>query len=157
MKEKLTRAVEERLKERHEYLSLIEAIKALNFSLYEKMVAAEEKRAGALFSSSTSTKTHKRNQFPNEKQCNEPKPSSNSNTGQPVIVKELNIGSNTNSFRSKTKALSKKRSLKKPSANSNKSQCISSKEESNTLEVDEEEIALKWAQSILAKEFDRRI
>ena len=64
MEEVLNKAMDVKLKERREYLDLIEETKEINFDLYLKMVQAEETRATALAQKGNADKTTSTSKFP---------------------------------------------------------------------------------------------
>ena len=139
MEAKLSKVVADKVKERQEYLALIEATKDLNFDLYQKMVYAGEKRTDAL--TVHDPISHENHKTPIE--CN-----SKINPKHPPQNSQLARNN---------KLTRGKRGIKKggqfsdnvASYDINQNVALEKKE-------DEEEQSLHWAYSILMKEFHRR-
>ena len=133
VEEVLNKAMDSKLKDRREYLDLIEETKEINYDLYVKMIQADEKRQHALA-----------------------KKDKGENIGNPIKLQEsLKI---PDLLKVQTKPLRRVKSTR-PRRVTKK--CRAAKEavieepHENAVQ-DEEEIALAWAYTVLMKEFYRR-
>ena len=133
MEDVLNKAMDVKLKERREYLDLIEETKEINFDLYLKMVQAEETRANALCQKGNADKTSKTSKFSGTLKI-------------PEILKDQEKPLR------RAKSTRQRRVTKKYKAT--KEAVVEEPDE--VAEQDEEEIALAWAYTVLMKEFYRR-
>ena len=169
---KLTNVVEKRVEKRREYFSLIDETQEINVRLYKKMISAGEKRASVYCKEGNEIESNKKSknrlQAPDNntnqtnRENNVPQ-ASNNNTNQPTNKNEIKMLKNPQSVRRCKSASQKKRNLKRISRCPCKSPGHSSYDENNNVEQDDKmveedeyELALKWAHSILLKEYNRR-
>ena len=170
MNTKLDGLVEQRRKDRREYLALINATKALNFGLYQMMssannVANDHSRIES--SNVNNTGKLKTKAGFNDKPSNVLQVPNNN-----IATNNNNCHSNTNNDRSKILNISKSPKGCKSTVTKKKFQKISKKviqgtkslpstfsnenDKNNEPDHDEEEVAITWAHSVLLKEFNRR-
>ena len=127
MEEVMNKAMDKKLKERREYLDLIEETKEINYDLYLKMVQADQKRSVAFSQKPLADDVTKAIIKPELlKVCDQP----------------LRRAKST-----KTRRVTKK-------SKAVKEDVVDATDE--TVEQDEEEVALAWAYTVLIKEFYRR-
>ena len=161
MEAKLTAVVEKRLEEKREYMSLLDATKDIDFGLYQKMTSAGVQRRNSLYDADAhEIKSNKNNENNENKENNCLQPLSNNNINTSNHLNVPNMSKTPQPLRRCKSASQKKRKSKRISRSPSpmpRSPCPPLlNDDNNTVEQDEEEVALRWAHSILVKEFDRR-
>ena len=171
MNNKLNGLVEQRRKDRREYLLLMNATKALNFGLYQKMSSANDVANNqSRMASGNEHNTGK--QKTNE--CFDDKPSNVLQVPNNIIASNKDNHSSTNNDRSKNLNITKsprgcksavtkkkfhkisKKVIRGTKSLPSTSLCEDDKNDDSDHDDDEEEMTITWARSVLLKEFNRR-
>ena len=169
MNTKLNGLVQQRRKDRREYLALINATKALNFGLYQKMSSANDvasNHSRIASANVNNTGKQKTNENFHDKPSNALKvPNnniSNDNNGHSKSTNDrTKILNRSNSSKGCKSAVTKKKfqKISKKVIHGTKSLPSTSTNEDGKNEEsdqDEEEFEITWAHSVLLKEFNRR-
>ena len=138
VEEVLNKAMDSKLKDRREYLDLIEETKEINYDLYLKMMQADEKRQHALAQKDKGENVAKPKSL-------QPKAHQDS-----LMIPDL-LKAQTKPLR-RVKSTKPRRVTKKCRA---AKEAVIEEPDENAVQ-DEEEIALAWAYTVLMKEFYRR-
>ena len=170
MNTKLDGLVEQRRKDRREYLALINATKALNFGLYQMMSSANNaaNNHSRIESASVNNTGKLKTKVGFDDKPSNVLQAPNNN----IAINNNNCNSNTNNDRSKILNISKSPKGCKSTVTKKKFQKVSKKVIQGTKSLpstflnqdnkndesnhDEEEVAITWAHSVLLKEFNRR-